>query len=149
MFPRLSPLPIDGAWKHIFFTYDGSGRASGVKIFVDGKAVGGNAHRGRQSRPGQPSAPRFPCNSAGAIRKSILPSEARYQDIRLYSRAVNPGRSRKAALRRLCRGNLIASPNPVDAEDQWHVMSEFYLNHEWTRLYQAIQREIAPLDRGA
>ena len=33
------PLPLDGAWKHIFFTYDGSGRASGVKIFLNGRAI--------------------------------------------------------------------------------------------------------------
>jgi hypothetical protein len=24
------PLPVDGHWRHIFFTYDGSGKASGV-----------------------------------------------------------------------------------------------------------------------
>jgi len=32
-------LPLDNAWKHIFFTYDGSGRASGVKIYVNGVPV--------------------------------------------------------------------------------------------------------------
>ena len=35
----VKPLPLDNAWKHIFFTYDGSGRASGVKIYVNGVPV--------------------------------------------------------------------------------------------------------------
>jgi mono/diheme cytochrome c family protein len=35
----VDPLPLDGAWRHVFFTYDGSGKASGVKIYVDGAAV--------------------------------------------------------------------------------------------------------------
>src|SRR5262249_39983203 len=35
----VTPLPLDGAWKHIFFTYDGSGGASGVKIYVNGTEI--------------------------------------------------------------------------------------------------------------
>jgi hypothetical protein len=38
-FPRRAALPLDGHWRHIFFTYDGSGKASGVKIYVDGAPV--------------------------------------------------------------------------------------------------------------
>jgi hypothetical protein len=30
------PLPTDGNWDHVFFTYDGSGKAAGVKIYVNG-----------------------------------------------------------------------------------------------------------------
>ncbi len=30
------PLPTDGHWDHVFFTYDGSGKAAGVKIYVNG-----------------------------------------------------------------------------------------------------------------
>ncbi len=33
------PLPVDGRWRHIFFTYDGSGKASGIHIYIDGKPV--------------------------------------------------------------------------------------------------------------
>src|SRR6266513_3368729 len=35
----VKPLSHDNAWRHIFFTYDGSGFASGVKIYVDGVHV--------------------------------------------------------------------------------------------------------------
>ena len=35
----VTPLPTDGHWDHLFFTYDGSGKAAGVKIYVDGAPV--------------------------------------------------------------------------------------------------------------
>ena len=35
----VDPLPLDGEWKHVFFTYDGSGKAAGVKIYVNGTPV--------------------------------------------------------------------------------------------------------------
>lgn len=34
----VDPLPV-GVWKHVAVTYDGSSRADGVRIFVDGKQV--------------------------------------------------------------------------------------------------------------
>jgi Concanavalin A-like lectin/glucanases superfamily len=39
-----SPIPVlDGAWHHAALTYDGSGRAAGVKIYVDGVEATGAA----------------------------------------------------------------------------------------------------------
>src|SRR6185437_4305849 len=35
----VKPLALDNAWKHIFFTYDGSGHASGIQIYVNGVQV--------------------------------------------------------------------------------------------------------------
>jgi hypothetical protein len=35
----VDPLPLDGHWRHVFFTYDGSGKASGIRIYVDGEPV--------------------------------------------------------------------------------------------------------------
>ena len=33
----VKPLPTNGQWNHLFFTYDGSGKASGVKLYVNGE----------------------------------------------------------------------------------------------------------------
>ena len=35
----VTPLPTDGQWDHLFFTYDGSGKAAGVKIYVNGRRL--------------------------------------------------------------------------------------------------------------
>ena len=138
----LVPLPLDGAWKHIFFTYDGSGRASGVKIFVNG----------------QPVATRIVSDDlASATIKTPVPmqlgwrdpeehpaKEARYQDVRLYSRALDAKEVERLPFEDYA-AEIASSPSSQWTTDQWHVMSEFYLNHV-NSSYQAMQREIAPLD---
>ena len=35
----VTALPTNGQWDHLFFTYDGSGRAAGVKLYVNGAPV--------------------------------------------------------------------------------------------------------------
>ena len=61
----VEPIPLDGHWRHIFFTYDGSGKASGVKIYVNGAPVKTQivADTLASRRFGQ----RRQCCSAGAI----------------------------------------------------------------------------------
>ncbi len=137
-----TPLPIDGAWEHIFFTYDGSGRAAGVKIYVDGIKVGIQV---------------LSDNLAGATIRTSAPmqlgwrnpeehpaKDARYQDIRLYARALSPDEVERLPFEDYA-AEIASHPPSQWTADQWHVMSEFYLNHV-DASYQAIQREIAPLD---
>ena len=40
----VTALPTNGQWDHLFFTYDGSGRAAGVKIYVNGAPVATKNH---------------------------------------------------------------------------------------------------------
>ena len=35
----VTALPTNGQWDHLFFTYDGSGKAAGVKLYVNGAPV--------------------------------------------------------------------------------------------------------------
>ncbi len=55
-----------GKWYHVFFTYDGSGKASGVRLFVDGESLTveidrdhlyGTIQRRWRARPGWPHRP--------------------------------------------------------------------------------------------
>ena len=119
----VTPLPLDGAWKHIFFTYDGFGRASGVKIFVNGSAI----------------ATRIVTdNLAGATIRTLAPmqlgwrnpeanpaKEARYQDIRLYARALSPDEVERLPFEDYA-AEIASHPPSEWTADQWHVMSEFY-----------------------
>ena len=61
-------LPVDGHWRHIFFTYDGSGTASGIKVYVDGAPV---AMTVMDKSTRRPSGHRLQCNWAGDIRMPI------------------------------------------------------------------------------
>jgi Protein of unknown function (DUF1553)/Protein of unknown function (DUF1549)/Concanavalin A-like lectin/glucanases superfamily len=139
----VTALPLDGTWKHIFFTYNGSGRASGVKIFVNGSAIATRVVTDNlDTRTIRTQAPM----QLGWRNPAENPAkEARYQDIRLYSRTLSPDE-----VERLPFEDYVAEIASHSASgwtaDQWHVMGEFYLNHVDSS-YRAIQREMAPLDK--
>jgi Protein of unknown function (DUF1553)/Protein of unknown function (DUF1549)/Planctomycete cytochrome C/Concanavalin A-like lectin/glucanases superfamily len=139
----ITPLPIDGAWKHIFFTYDGSGRASGLKIYVDGINVATRVLSDNlASATIRTSAPM----QLGWRNPEEHPAkDARYQDIRLYARTLSPDEVERLPFEDYA-AEIASHPPQEWTADQWHVMSEFYLNHV-DPSYQAIQREIVPLDK--
>ncbi len=71
--------------------------------------------------------------------------EARYQDIRLYARALSPDEVERLPFEDYAAEIALHPPSQWTA-DQWHVMSEFYLNHVDPSC-QAMQRDIVPLDK--
>jgi Protein of unknown function (DUF1553)/Protein of unknown function (DUF1549)/Planctomycete cytochrome C/Concanavalin A-like lectin/glucanases superfamily len=139
----VTPLPLDGAWKHIFFTYDGSGRASGIKIFVQGSAI---ATRVVSDNLGKASIRTQAPMQLGWRNPEEHPAkDARYQDIRLYSRALTSDEVERLPFEDYA-AEIASHPASQWTRDQWHVMSQFYLSHV-DPSYQAIQRGIAPLDK--
>ena len=138
----LTPLPLDNTWKHIFFTYDGSSRASGVKLFLNGHAIPSRVvtdNLGRATIRTQ-----APMQLGWRDPKEHPAKDARYQDVRLYARALSQDEVERLPFEDYA--SEIASHPPAQwSEDQWHVMSEFYLHHV-DPSYQALQREIEPLD---
>jgi hypothetical protein len=137
------PLPLDGAWKHIFFTYDGSGRASGVKIFLNGRAIATRVvtdNLGRATIRTQ-----APMQLGWRNPEEHPANDARYQDIRLYTRALSPHEVERLPFEDYAAEIAAHSPSQW-TPDQWHVLSEFYVHHV-DASYLALQREIAPLDK--
>jgi hypothetical protein len=139
----LTPLPLDGAWKHIFFTYDGSGRASGVKIFVDGKAIA--TRTASDNLANATIRTQAPMQLGWRNPEEHPAKDARYQDIRLYARALNADEVERLPFEDYA-AETASHPSSQWTKDQWHVMSEFYLNHV-DPTYQALQHEIAPLNK--
>jgi hypothetical protein len=137
------PLPLDGAWKHIFFTYDGSRRASGIKIFVNGSAIATRVvtdNLGRATMRTQ-----VPMQLGWRNPEEHPAKEARYQDIRLYARSLSPNEVERLPFEDYV-AEIASHPSSQWTPDQWHVISEFYLNHV-DPSYQATQRKIAPLNK--
>jgi hypothetical protein len=139
----LVPLPLDGAWKHIFFTYDGSGRASGVRIFVNGQAIA--TRTVNDDLAGATIRTQAPMQLGWRDPEEHPAKEARYQDVRLYSRALDWDEVERLPFEDYA-SEIASHPSSQWTADQWHVIGEFYLNHV-DASYQAIRREIAPLDR--
>ena len=119
-------VPTDGKWRHIFFTYDGSGRASGVKIFIDGNQapaeIESDSLKGASIRTSAPMQLGWRWPDANPAK------ELRYQDIRLYGRSLAPEEVRRLPFEDYV-GEIASKPASQWTEDQWHVATEFYLNN--------------------
>jgi hypothetical protein len=139
----VTPLALDGAWKHIFFTYDGSGHASGIKIFVNGNPIASRVVSDNLAKA--TIRTQAPMQLGWRNPEEHPAKEARYQDIRLYARALGPDEVERLPFEDYA-AEIASHPTSQWTADQWHVMSEFYLNHV-DPSYQAIQRSIPRLDR--
>jgi len=122
----VTEAPTDGKWRHIFFSYDGSGHASGVKIFIDGNpvatAVESDTLHGESIRTSAPMQLGWRSPDANPAK------ELRYQDIRLYGRSLAPDEVRRLPFEDYA-AEITTKPMSQWTEDQWHVASEFYLNY--------------------
>ena len=122
----VKPLPTDGHWDHLFFTYDGSGRAAGVKIYVNGAPVATKtisdtlAHNsirtaaplqlGRESPDEQPAR------------------DTRYQDFRVYGRALSAEEAKRLPFEDYV-AEITSKPASQWNQDQWHAVSNFYFTN--------------------
>src|SRR6266481_3837512 len=138
----VKPLSLDNAWRHIFFTYDGSGFASGVKIYVDGVQVATQVLRDDLSKASiRTDAPM----QLGWRNPDEDPAkDARYQDIRLYARALTPDEVNRLPFEDYV-AEITTQPAAQWTQDAWHVITEFYLT-DVDPICRRIKREMAHLD---
>ena len=121
----VAPLPVDGRWRHIFFTYDGSGKAAGIQIYVDGRPVATKvvydslAQSTIRTQAPMQLGMRYP--EANPAR------EARYQDIRLYRRALAAEEVKRLPFEDYV-AEIAHEPTSKWTPDEWHVASEYYFN---------------------
>jgi hypothetical protein len=122
----VTEVPTDGKWHHIFFTYDGSGRASGVKIFIDGNPAETEVESDTLHKESiRTSAPM----QLGWRSPDENPAkELRYQDIRLYGRSLATDEVRRLPFEDYV-AEIATKAESQWTEDQWHVASEYYLNN--------------------
>jgi hypothetical protein len=137
-----TPLPVDGKWRHIFFTYDGSGKASGVKIYINGAPVATNVvadslgHASMRTQAPMQLGMRSP--EADPAR------ETRYQDIRLYSRALSAEEAKRLPFEDHA-AEVTAKPVDKWNADELHAVSDFYFDNI-DKSAPALQSQIAELD---
>ena len=137
----VDPLPLDGAWKHIFFTYDGTGRASGVKIYVNGALV--RTHVDSDTLNGKTIRTQAPMQLGWRHPDATPAKEVRYQDIRLYARPLGSDEVKRVPFEDYV-AEVTAKPTAQWNEDQWHAVNEFYLNNVDSS-FRAIKSQIDQL----
>ncbi len=135
-------LPVDGRWYHVFFTYDGSGKASGVKIYIDG--VQARTRVVTDALDGKTIRTKAPMQLGWRYPDATPVQETRYQDVRLYGRALSPDEVKRLPFEDYV-AELTAKPTSQWNLDQWHVVSQFYLNSVNPN-YRALQNQIGALD---
>jgi hypothetical protein len=138
----VDPLPLDGNWKHVFFTYDGSGKASGITIYVNGAPV---AARVVVDRLGQSTIlSKAPMQLGWRYPDATPVRDTRYQDIRLYARALTIDEVRRLPFEDYV-AEVTSKPNAQWTADQWHVVGDFYFGNV-DKSAMAIRNQIEQLD---
>lgn len=137
----VKPLMDKGSWYHVFFTYDGSGKASGIKLYLDGKPVATKVEADGLAETIRTSAPlqmgwRYP--DADPMRAS------RFQDVRLYARALTPEEAKRLPYEDYV-AEISTRPSSQWSLDQWHAVSDFYFNNVDTTA-ESIRSQIKELD---
>ena len=112
-----------GEWHHFFFTYDGSGAASGVRIFVDGRLQPVKVLKDALTDSIRTTVPW----ELGRRFDSDALKLARFQDMRLYSRALPPEEVARLPYEDYA-AEIVRQPMKDWTEDQHQVVSRFYLS---------------------
>ena len=136
------PLPVDGHWRYIFFTYNGSGDASGIKIYIDGAPV---ATKVRMNNLAEKTIrTQVPMQLGWRYPDADPARETRYQDIRLYERELTPSEVQRLPFEDYA-AEVIRKPANTWSKDEWHAVSDFY----FSRVDQssiAVQKQIRQLN---
>jgi hypothetical protein len=135
-------LPLDGYWKHLFFTYDGSGKASGVKVYLNGVPMAMKVVS--DSLDGQTIRTQAPMQLGWRSAEANPAKETRYQDIRLYARALSADEVKRLPFEDYA-AEIAAQPAAQWNADEWHAMGQFYLNSV-DKEYGADQARMRELD---
>ena len=126
-----------GAWQHLTLTYDGKGKAAGVRLYVDGVLTPLKVEMDKLKTATSANTP-----TRLGQRSASEPFEGNVQDVRLYSRMLNGNEANLLAkvgpLQRLL---TIGKPNPKQTE----MLFEHYLNARHAG-YQAAAVVDAKLD---
>ena len=136
------PVVKPGVWQHVFVTYDGQGKAAGIKIFVDGKEeklrVEVNA-----LKPDADIRADVPFLVGQRFGGAVLEGGA-VQDVQAFSRSLSP-----AEVKSLAGFPMLQEAFSVAAEkrsgQQKTLLREHYLNSQDVP-YQQADKQLASLE---
>ena len=138
----VKPLPTDGHWDHLFFTYDGSGKAAGIKIYVNGEPV--ETKVVSDTLGGATIRTQAPMQLGWRYPDAQPARDTRYQDIRLYGRTLNAEETQRLLYEDYV-AEITSRPFGQWNQDQWHLVSQFYFKNVDVSS-KAIQGQIAELN---
>src|SRR5262249_30651615 len=84
-------LPV-GQWRHVLLTYDGSGKAAGITLFVDGRQIRHSTGTSRLQ-----GSIRSPNPVSLGARGTSFPFSGAIDEVSLFSRALNAAEAERLA----------------------------------------------------
>jgi hypothetical protein len=128
-----------GDWYHVAFTYDGSGKAAGVNLYLNGERLGLDVVR---------DALRGPIKTDAALRLGSKPLGAPFvgqiDDLRLYGRTLTPAQVEDLAVHypmRVILSGVIGKPSKDDAGR----LREYFLTYQAPDALRAAHTELEML----
>ncbi len=103
-----------GAWQHVFVTYDGSSKAQGFRIYVDGREARLNVEANTLKSSPRADAPIL----VGRRKKSGVMSGAAVRDLRIYGRRLAAGEVQGLALAAKAKALLARPPQERPAKEK-------------------------------
>ncbi len=143
----VTALPTNGQWDHLFFTYDGSGRAAGVKLYVNGAPVATKVIADTLARKSMRTS--VPLQLGRKSPDEQPARDTRYQDLRLYARALTEEEAKRLPFEDYV-AEITSRPASQWNRDQWHAVTEFYfanVDEPAKAMESQIQKMDAELDK--
>ncbi|QDS98303.1 DUF1553 domain-containing protein [Adhaeretor mobilis] len=129
-------------WQHFFVTYDGSAKAAGIKIYVDGQPTGMKVERDSLTNDAtlHTDVPLF----IGKRSKGQVFDSGMVQDVRIYDRQLAPEEVRSLAKSTVV-GALLAKSLEERSKEETAVLQGYYLAEQDPQ-YQAIAKQLGQLE---
>ncbi len=122
-----TPNLIRDEWVHVFFTYDGSRKAAGVKMYINGRRVDTEV---KTDALGPKDSIRTTAAMHVGRRDDYLPMrETRFQDIRFYRRALAAGEVAWLPFEDVAHAIVAREPEPKKwtTDEAFVVAEKFFL----------------------
>jgi hypothetical protein len=131
-----------GEWTHVCFTHDGSGKAAGIKIYVNGVLQPVKVQIDTLKGSILTQAPLY---LGRRHPDAFILQEAGYQDVRVYGRALSADEAARLPYEDEAAAILKAKPADRWSADERLIVSRFYFSRANTTV-AGLQAQIAKLD---
>ena len=117
-----------GQWQHVFMTWDGSGKAQGLKIYIDGQPASTRVDRAslKQDADTQTTTPL----NIGSRNAGQSPLEGSVQDFLLYDRPLSPAEVGNVAAAGPLKLALSTPAKDRSAELQKNLLENYLRHHD-------------------
>ena len=130
-----------GRWNHVLATYDGSGKAAGVKIYIDGRLQELTIIKDALQGSTRTTAPL----EFGRVYPDSDPlRQSAFQDFRFFQRALSAEEAARLPIEDYV-AEIVQKPLSTWSEDEFHTVSEFYFA-ERDETARQLKAQIAPLN---